>query len=149
MTINPPLIAAALGPIRTTARLIRDVATSTEFAAAARVGNALAGLVMEPRWWRCDDPGWWTVQTVWYDGGSDRQPGDDFTARSVQVLIEVVDGGTCGVVAIEDWKPQCGAATDVTSDEPQDKSFGSILPGQGPVRVLSHERPPFGLWATE
>jgi hypothetical protein len=127
-----------LDVIRTTARVMRDFSDATNSAAVARAASAFAGMVHEPRWWRCTDPGRWSVQTIWICDESDA----DAPACPVQLLVEVVDRGECRVGSIEDWRPQ-------PSEEPyvrRDTAFGQVLPGHGPVHVLAYSSPPFGEW---
>ena len=131
-----------LNPMRATARIVRDWGTSTQFSIMSRAANVFAVLTSEPRWWCCIEPGWWSVQTIWLDGHAEDDAIELMAARPVQVLVEVANHLAPGVCAIEDWRPQRTA-------EPysiQDRSFGHILPGHGPVRVLAHHPPPFGQW---
>ncbi|MCW2654117.1 MAG: hypothetical protein JWR32_5093 [Mycobacterium sp.] len=133
----------ALAPVRFAARLLRDqLSRSTEPTAVSRAANAFAALTNEARWWRCEEPGWWSVQTVWIGTESDGEIVEAFVGHPVRMLIEVVDHGECGVTAIADWKPQ----PLVQPYSVRDRSFGDVLPGGGPVEVLALERPPFGHW---
>ena len=139
---NPTCLAFA--PVKFAVRTLRDrLSTSSESNVVSRAANAFAALVNEPRWWRCEEPGWWSVQTVWVGNQSDAELVEEFVGRPVRMLIEVVDHGDCGVTAIEDWKPQ----PLVQPYSTQDRAFGHVLPGAGPVQVLAYERPPFGRWA--
>jgi hypothetical protein len=137
------LSISPFAPVKFAARIFRDqLAGSPESTAVSRAANAFAAFANEPRWWRCEEPGWWSVQTVWIDDRSDGVIADELIAHSVRVLIEVVDHGECGVSTIEDWKPQPLVEPYSTPD----RSFGRVLPGGGPVQVLARGRPPFGRW---
>jgi hypothetical protein len=131
-----------INPVRATARIVRDWGTSTQFSMMSRAANVFAVLTSEPRWWRCTEPGWWSVQTIWIDGRCEQNGLELLEARPLQVLVEVEDRPEPGVCAIEDWRPQPAAQPYST----QDRSFGHILPGHGPVQVLAHHAPPFGKW---
>jgi hypothetical protein len=141
-----PLVSPAwlaLAPVKFAVRALRDrLATSTESNAVSRAANAFAALANEPRWWRCEEPGWWSVQTVWIGDQSDAEIVEEFVGYPVLVLIEVVDHRECGVKVIQDWRPQ----PQVHQRSTQDRAFGHVLPGGGPVQVLAHVRPPFGDW---
>jgi hypothetical protein len=131
-----------LNPVRATARFVRDWGTSTHVSMMSRATNVFAVLTSEPRWWRCAEPGWWSVQTIWIDGEFAEDRGELTGARPVQLLVEVDRDAEPGVTAIEDWRPQPADQTYST----RDRSFGHILPGRGPVHVLAHNPPPFGEW---
>ena len=133
----------ALAPVKFAAKTLRDrLTTSAESNAVSRAANAFAALANEPRWWRCEEPGWWSVQTIWIGNQCDAEVVEEFVGHPVRVLIEVVDHGECGVAAIEDWKPQ----PRVSPYSTRDRAFGHVLPGGGPVQVLARERPRFGRW---
>jgi hypothetical protein len=135
-----------IDPVHVAARIVRDWGMSTRSAMVSRAANAFAVFAAEPQWWLCATPGWWSVQTIWIGDDSDgllADPSvDAFIASPVQLLVEIVDNGHRGVAAIDDWKPQPRDTAYAT----QDRSFGHVLPGQGPVHVLAHSPPPFGRW---
>jgi hypothetical protein len=128
--------------IRATARLVRDYGVATDTAVFSRAANAFAALANEPQWWRCSDPGWWSVQTIWVGDGEADVVDPKLEPCPIQLLVEVVDRGECRVSSIEDWQPQ----GDGDPYSLRDRSFGHVLPGRGPVRVLAYSPPPFGDW---